>query len=230
MRILLLDTETNGLPKNHLAPISDWATYPAILQLSWGIYEIEGRGLRTVATRDIGLALHPSIPWDTGAAAIHGLSEREARSGTPAAAALSELATALREVDCAMAHNLLFDKRVIRAAGYAEAARDPAHAALKALWPPGLAEVCTMTATRGLLRIPLPSAPESGRWKAPKLNEVYTWIYGHVYDMSGAVLHTARSDTHCLERCVAGLLRRGIMIVCDGKVVISSLSLPSSAS
>ena len=70
-----------------------------------------------------------------------------------------------------------------------------------------------MELTRPLLRIPMPSDPTSGRWKAPRLNELYTWLYGHVYDMSGAVLHTAQSDTHCLERCIAGLLRRGLLRV-----------------
>ena len=76
-----------------------------------------------------------------------------------------------------------------------------------------------MEATRGILRLPLPSAPTSGRFKAPRLNELYTWLYGHVYDMSGAVLHTAASDTHCLEQCLKGLLRRGIVRPEDGRLV-----------
>ena len=73
-----------------------------------------------------------------------------------------------------------------------------------------------MEAGRGLTKIPMPSNPTSGKWKAPKLNELYTWLYGHVYDMSGAILHTAKSDMHCLEQCLNGLFRREILTVGEG--------------
>ena len=208
LRILLLDTETNGLPRNRYAPIAIAGNWPAVLQLSWGVYELapDSRTLITGEKRDIGLALDPAIPWDTGAAAIHGISEAEARRGTPPLRAFTELYRVLREVDVVVAHNLSFDKPVLRAAAYA--------VGLKDLWPAAtIQEFCTMEATRGILRLPLPSAPTSGRFKAPRLNELYTWLYGHVYDMSGAVLHTAASDTHCLEQCLQGLLQRGIVRV-----------------
>ena len=75
-----------------------------------------------------------------------------------------------------------------------------------------------MEATRVIHRLLMPSAPTGGRFKAPRLNELYTWLYGHVYDISGAVLHTAASDTHCLEQCLRGLLRRGIVRVEGGRL------------
>jgi DNA polymerase-3 subunit alpha len=208
IRLLLLDTETNGLPKNRSAPVTTPGNWPAVLQLSWSVAELQGStGLRVLERRDIGLALDPAIPWDTGAAAIHGLSEAEARRGTAPAVAFRELREALQGVQVVVAHNLAFDRPVIRAAAWAVGIKD--------IWPAtggtGLQELCTMELTRPLLRIPMPSDPTSGRWKAPRLNELYTWLYGHVYDMSGAVLHTAQSDTHCLERCVAGLLRRRLL-------------------
>jgi DNA polymerase III epsilon subunit-like protein len=223
LRILLLDTETNGLPHNRYAPIALAGNWPAVLQLSWGVYELTPGGRTLVAgeKRDIGLALDPSVAWDAGAAAIHGISEAEARRGTPAARALTELAGVLRRVDVVIAHNLAFDKPVLRAAAYAVGLRD--------LWPPAgtIQEFCTMEATRNLLRLPMPSAPSSGtRFKAPRLNELYTWLYGHVYDMSGAVLHTAASDTHCLEQCVKGLLRRGILVTNAGA---SGIAVSASA-
>ena len=205
LRILLLDTETNGLPKNRYAPPSTPGNWPAILQLSWTIAELHGRTMRIVTRRDIGMALDPSIPWDAGAAAIHRLSEAEARRGTAPDLALQELRTAFANIDIVAAHNIAFDRPVIRAAGWAVGIKD--------LWPTGIQELCTMELTRPLMRLPMPSNPASKRWKAPRLNELYTWLYGHVYDMSGAVLHTAQSDTHCLERCLAGLLRRDLVQV-----------------
>lgn len=235
LRILLLDTETNGLPMSTYAPPSEWRTYPAILQLSWVIYSLDAAGRQLgqpEAKRDIGLALHPSIPWNVEAAAIHGLTEFEGRRGTPAAEALGELAAALAGVDVIIAHNLAFDKSVIRAAGYAEADRgEPATSALgkqgpaslRSIWPRGVGELCTMRATRDLIQIPSPYyGPESGKWKAPKLNELYGWLYGHPYDVSGAVMHSSRADTHCLAQCVAGLLRRGFLVVRDRRLVAAT--------
>jgi DNA polymerase III epsilon subunit-like protein len=229
LRILLLDTETNGLPRNRYAPIALAGNWPAILQLSWGVYELTP-GSRTLVTgekRDIGLALDPSVPWDAGAAAIHGISETEARRGTPAARVLTELAGVLRRVDVVVAHNLAFDKPIIRAAGYAEWERGGRIAPeLRDVWPSAgtIQEFCTMEATRNLLRLPMPSAPTGTRFKAPRLNELYTWLYGHVYDMSGAVLHTAASDTHCLEQCLRGLLRRGIIVGTASGISVSASS------
>ncbi len=234
LRLLLLDTETNGLPRNRYAPIALAGNWPAVLQLSWGVYELgpDGRTLVAGEKRDIGLALDPAIPWDAGAAAIHGISEGEARRGTPPIRAFTELHRALREANVVVAHNLAFDKPVLRAAAYA--------VGLKDLWPVAtgtgattgaIQEFCTMEATRGILRLPLPSAPTSGRFKAPRLNELYTWLYGHVYDMSGAVLHTAASDTHCLERCIQGLLQRGIIRVDDTRrIVIYAAAVSSTGS
>lgn len=211
LTILLLDTETNGLPKNRYAPPSAFDAYPAILQLSWAIYTVDRKRLTPITSRDIGVRLDPSATWDAGAAKIHGLTEVEARHGTPALDALHELSAALREVDVVVAHNLAFDKPVIRAAGYAVGLRD--------LWPTTLKEFCTMKECRDLVKLPATAAQakyaDLGPYKAPRLNELYTWLYGHVYDISGAVLHTAKSDTHCLAQCIAGLLRKGYLAEID---------------
>lgn len=221
LRILLLDTETNGLPKNRFAPPSQWEAYPAILQLSWAVYVVEGRLMHNESKRDIGVALHSSIPWDTGAAAVHKLSEAEARRGTPAAEALLELAAALRGVHVVVAHNLSFDKPVIRAAAYAEADRG-GPASLRSIWPIGIGEFCTMRELRNLVRIPSPSPEAREPFKAPKLSELYAWLYGHTFDISGGYLHSSRADTFCLASCMTGLLRRGIVCASGGRLVVTT--------
>ncbi len=217
MKLLLIDTETNGLPKNRYAPIADSDMWPAILQLSWTVCELQGRTLTNLGSRDIGLALSASVAWDTGAAAIHGLEEAECRYGTAPVDALTELRAVLRGVDCVVAHNLSFDKPVLRAAAWAVGIKD--------LWPSSIAEFCTMRATQDLVRLPSPYyGPDSGKFKAPKLNELYAWLYGHVYDISGAVLHSAKSDTHCLYHCLLGLLKKGYLEARAGSLCMRSPS------
>ncbi len=228
IRVILLDTETNGLPKNKFAPPSTAGAWPAILQISWLIFEIKGRTMTKVGGQDIGIALDPKISWDTGAAAIHGISEAEARFGTPVNEAMAQLQPALIAADVIIAHNLAFDKPVIRAAGHS--------AGLREIWPTGKHEFCTMITTRDLVRIPSPShAPglpvekrATNAFKAPRLNELYAWLYGHVYDISGATLHSARSDTHCLSQCLAGLLQKGHIVVTNGQLVVGSTSSTSN--
>lgn len=235
MKLLLLDTETNGLPRNRYAPISEPGAYPAILQLSWAIYTVVGKTLIPGPSRDIGLALHPSIPWDTGAAAIHGISEVEARTGTPPADALTDLAEALKSVDAVVAHNLAFDKSVIRAAGYAVGLRAlwPLHPQGRGGRPLGIQEFCTMKSTKDLVRIPATAKQaqyaDLGAYKAPKLNELHAWLYGHAYDISGATLHSAASDTHCLARCIAGLLKKGHLRVADLTLIFSDSEEPCAS-
>ena len=245
LRILLLDTETNGLPKNRFAPIAEPGNWPAILQLSWTEFTVvpaAGAGgtttLRQEITRNIGLALHPSIPWDAGAAAIHGVSEFEARRGTPPARVFQELAEALRRCAVVVAHNMSFDKPVIRAAAYAEWLRSNSSGelvrggdvSLREVWPAAgaIQEVCTMKETRDLIRIPSPYDPTSGKFKVPKLNELYTWLFGHPYDISGATLHSSVSDTHCLEQCVRMMLRRGLLCISGGRLSVCA-SAPAPA-
>jgi DNA polymerase III epsilon subunit-like protein len=216
VRILILDTETNGLPLARQAPAAQWQLYPAILQLSWAIYTADTGGLQEVAHRDVRLALHPSVPWNAEAAAIHGMSEEQCRTGASAQEALLELAEALRQTDVVLAHNLAFDRSVIRAAAYAEADRG-GPAALRQIWPNQVGEFCTMQALRDIMQL---STTRPGFWKSPRLNEVHTWLFGHAYDISGAILHTASSDTHCLMRCVSELLRRGIFRISGQRLVV----------
>ncbi len=83
-----------------------------------------------------------------------------------------------------------------------------------------------MRSTVSLVQIPATAKQaryaDLGPYKAPKLNELYAWLYGHAYDISGAVLHTAKSDTHCLALCLAGLLEKGLLTIVDRSIVLST--------
>jgi len=228
IRVLLFDTETNGLPKNRYAPATEFREFPAILQLSWGIYDIrETTGnpptLHCRGTRDIHVLLHPSVPWDADSAKIHGLTEVACRdpSRTPDTDALVEFANAIRSVNWVVAHNLGFDKSILRAAGFAAASRLSAEddmdgrlgSLLRSLWPRGpplIREICTMSDTRDMLRIPAPEKQAKftslNPFKSPRLGELYAWLFQEPFD---GPAHSASSDVDCLELCFSELLRRG---------------------
>lgn len=227
-RILILDTETNGLPKDRKAPPAKWQGYPAILQLAWEIREVlydccSGEpmlGLKKV--RDHQILLDPGTPWDTGAAAIHGITEEEARNPKgriSAHEALHELTRDLYQVDCVIAHNLAFDKAIIEAACYRiMATAKPSEIPRSVGWPPQLTEICTMTATRDILKIPATAkqAKYSGLspFKSPSLRELHMWLHDGE-EWTGAT-HTALGDVDCLAACTEELLRREIFEVLPG--------------
>jgi hypothetical protein len=83
-----------------------------------------------------------------------------------------------------------------------------------------------MKGTRDLVQLPATPAQakyaDLGPYKAPRLNELYAWLYGHTYDISGASLHSAKSDTHCLSQCLAGLLQRGHLVMDSGTLLAST--------
>ena len=226
MKVVIFDTETNGLPKNRYAPPSQTDAFPAVIQLSWAIYTITGTTMTAGPKQDVTLGLAPEVVWDEGAAAIHGIKEEVARRGVDPATALLAFREILHQVDGIICHNLAFDRPVVRAAAYAasKVGLNPQDAAaLRNFWPSKVQEFCTMEQTRALVGVP--SAPEARHpFKAPRLNELYTWLHGHVYDLSGSgnVLHTARSDTHCLSRCILALLRKGYLIVKEKRLFMTS--------
>jgi DNA polymerase-3 subunit epsilon len=225
MKLLLLDTETNGLPTNRYAPPSCTEAFPAVLQLSWSLFTVSGKSLRLEDSQDRSIALPPGVPYDAGAGAIHGITEAAARQGSSALEVFTEFATTLKGVDCIIAHNLSFDRPVIRAAAYAVGIRD--------IWPlpSKVQEFCTMRETRDICC--LGGGSVEGVYKLPSLNELYNFLYGHVYDLSGSgvKMHSSRADTHCLGRCVEGLLRKGYVTVSGSRLVVApSLPLLSSLS
>lgn len=213
-RILLLDTETNGLPTDRNAPPSQFQKYPPILQLSWSIYEIilkgEIRELRHIKSQDFNLLLSPEIPWNADAARFHKRIEADCRNPAKTVSpkyALRALQADLRSVACVMAHNLAFDKPIIQSAGYREGIPD--------IWSPqgSVQEFCTMRATQPLLKLPATAKQLAysglSPYKAPNLSELYEWVWGSTPDSNKA--HTSAGDVASLSECVAGLLADGLL-------------------
>jgi DNA polymerase III epsilon subunit-like protein len=188
--------------------------------MSWGVYTVVGRTLTPIRKRNVSPSLHASIPWDAGAERIHQIPEAEARAGTPPAEAFAELAAELAAADVIIAHNLSFDKPVIRAAAYAESGRIKGDTtALRNIWPTGKQEFCSMREMTDILGLPS-STP--GRAKPPRLAELYEALYGHPYTLLGTSLHNSRNDTDCLEKCIYMMLRRGIVSVVEGRFSVRS--------
>ncbi len=189
--IIVFDTETNGLPKNWKAPMTDIENWPRVVQLAWAVFNEEGKQVR--GQQHIIKPDGWTIPEDV--ALIHGVSqERAEKEGIPLNTAL--LLFIADYVDChtLVAHNIDFDYRVVGA----ELLRTGVKAARRIE-----KQVCTMRSSTDLCAIP----GNYGKYKWPKLTELHETLFGESFD--GA--HEAMVDVLACGRCYFELVNRGII-------------------
>lgn len=185
---IFFDTETNGLPKNYKAPLTDSANWPRLVQLAWLVYDEAGNHLWG--------ASHIIKPegWtvDPAASKIHRIThERAVAEGKPLGATL-EAFYADAEGVMAVAHNVDFDKAIIGA----ERARV---ARIADAWPNPRTFYCTMKNTTNICKLP-------GRYgfKWPTLTELHKHLFGEGF----AEAHDAMVDVQALAKCFWELRKR----------------------
>lgn len=189
-RVLLLDTETTGLP---WTGTGGTRIQPRIVTISWllVIYpdtQIERE--RSYVVRPDGF----TIPRE--ATAIHGISTEYAMA---LGSSLRSVLQQLRE-DCdalapqmVVAHNASFDLPIIEAEFQRLGIPSP-------LTP--LRSICTMLSTVPLCRIP---RQRGNRFKWPTLEELHVKLFLHTFDRP----HDSASDVRALFRCFSVLYRAG---------------------
>ncbi len=189
---LVVDCETNGLPRNLRAPVIDLRNWPRAIQIAWACHD-ESHQVCSSATRIIcpeGFQIPPE------AVGVHGIStERALSEGYPIADVLAELAQVASTAKVVVAHNANFDGSVI-AAEYLRLGLEPPFV------PSSM--ICTMTQSTDYCRL---SGPYGYKW--PKLDELHMHLFGTVF--GGA--HDAGVDVAACARCFFELKRRGVIRV-----------------
>ena len=199
MRVLLFDTETNGLPKSWNAPVSRLENWPIVVTIAWQIWDISGNATHKIVATEALIQPQESIVWDTGSQAIHGISKDHARThGRPGAQVYSEFMDAAKTADVIVAHNLRFDKSVV----LAELFR--LDAGMRLDWWPRI-EYCTCNNTKELLKLPGIRPTPQDPYKMPKLTELYKFLFDRDADV---VLHSAAGDCEALTQIFLELVRR----------------------
>ncbi len=204
MRTLLLDTETNGLPKNRYAPYTYPGAWPDIVQIAWQVWDFKEMEV-PVCLQSTSMVVRPTkdVVWDKESEAIHKISRDLADMGVSAREVLSHLMVDAKEVDIVLIHNLAFDKPVVWSMSH-KMGVDPL-----VWWPKR--EMCTMLETVGLCKIPSTSkyATEKDPYKWPRLEELYKTLFPTHPPLIG--LHDARRDVDCLAACVEEVQRRRLV-------------------
>ena len=203
MRVLLFDTETNGLPKAWRAPPHQIDNWPRILSIAWKMYEMNSAGVATELERGYTLVKpEASTIWDADSAKIHGISREKAEAeGATAESVFTGFMNLARGAHLIVAHNIQFDKNVV----LAELLRLNPRLVLN--WWPRL-EYCTCEGTTRIVKLPAAKPRPSDPYKRPKLAELYKFLF----EVDGTFdYHTAAGDTECLSQCFIALVRRRLI-------------------
>jgi len=189
---LIVDCETNGLPRDWRAPVADVGNWPRAVQVAWTVYDPEHRELQSGASlvRPDGF----KIPRE--AQRVHGITTKRAlATGRPILDVLTELSSAVAQAQVVIAHKASFDGSVI-AAEYLRLG----------LNPPFRREdmICTMMESTEYCRLPGPCG-----YKWPTLEELYNILFSASF--SGA--HDAVADVDACARCFFELKNRGVIRV-----------------
>lgn len=191
--ILVFDTETNGLPRDWKAPVEDLDNWPRIIQLAWQQFTPEGKKIaeHNYLIRPNGFELTKS------AQEVNKITqEMLEKDGVSIEHALKMLQTSLEITTKIVAHNISFDKKVVKAefirAGNKEVL-DKMHE---------IEKICTMFSSVKFCDIP---GPYGKKW--PKLEELHKKLFNE--EIKDA--HDALADVSATAKCFFELVKRGII-------------------
>jgi DNA polymerase III epsilon subunit-like protein len=200
MKIIFLDVETNGLPRDWRAPMNKVDNWPRVIQLAWAMTDEYGFILdqRVDLIKPDGWQIPNEAFWIN-----NGFSQAKSENeGIPIAEALGHLIDAMNQVEYVVAHNMNFDYNVVGA----EMIRADLRADAKKQ------KVCTMTISTDLMKLP---GRFKGTYKFPKLEELHHFLFQEAFD--GA--HDALVDVMACMRCFFELINREVIIIESPKVL-----------
>lgn len=199
-RIMFFDCETNGLPVNWRAPITDLNNWPRVIQLAWLSCEETGEEVHSgdFLIKPDGWTIPTDKFWVDNGFTTAG---NEA-GGIPIASALQAFIDHLQHCSYMASHNMSFDYNVVGS--------EMIRADMKSDRRPD--RICTKEVGTAYCKIPFstqqrryPGSKENYKW--PKLSELHQKLFGR--DFEGA--HDALTDVRALKDCFFELARIGVI-------------------
>ena len=184
MKILFIDTETTGLPKNSEESYLKSGNFPRMIQLAYKLYDWTETNRELLMVENTYVI--PTFEIPEAVVEFHGITASIASQGKELSECLIPLSKALRKADRIVAHSAEFDGGVIRQEFFICFDLDVMASHWHKLF-------CTRKHGKGVCKIPL----NEMNYKFPSLQELHTFYFGEPY--SGA--HDAKKDVDALIRC-----------------------------
>ena len=181
MKVLVLDTETSGLPKERNPSIYDTDKWPHVMQVSYIIYNKETGEIDE--KYDAYIKLNTWVIVDPVSEGIHGITrEIMDTKGVPIQEALVRVRDALGKVDICVGHNVSFDKRFLIVEGIRNS--------IRMNFP---VDYCTMKNGKEICKIDFTFSNGEKGFKFPKLMELYEHLFPGI--PAPLNLHKSFADT-----------------------------------
>lgn len=192
MSYLFFDTETNGVPKNYKAPVTDLDNWPRVTQFACAVYD--GKGQKLAQICELVKPDGWTIPKEKFFLDNNMSTERCEQDGVSMPGLLSLFVGLIEthNVELLIAHNLAFDSKIIGA----EMLRYSVSSSRK------VEKFCTMLSTTNVCKI---IGPYGYKW--PKLEELHRFLFDSDFD--GA--HDAMNDVEATAKCFFELKKRNLI-------------------
>lgn len=199
--ILFFDTETNGLPIDWRAQMSQVDNWPRVIQLAWALTDLKGEIItqKEILIKPDGWEIPAEEFWiNNGFTQANSLAK-----GYPIMNALAQFVLDLAQADFLVSHNLEFDYNVLGA----EMLRAK-------IIGKRCTKICTKEASTQYCAIPFDGqraymSKVSGRYKWPKLEELHLKLFGRDFEDK----HSAGGDVAALKNCFFELVARGVIVL-----------------
>lgn len=184
MKILVIDTETTGLPKNRTS-IYNTDNWPYIIQLSFILFDTNNLNIIYIFNEYIKISENINISEDS--VKIHKITKNKTNScGIDIKYALNILNTILKNTDLIIGHNISFDKQILMV----EFIRNNILSKLS-----NQKYFCTMKNYTNFCKIK--KSTSTSQYKYPKLSELFETIFIN----SPEDLHNSYNDILICLRC-----------------------------
>jgi len=199
MKLLIFDTETSGFINNNLHV--NHKNQAHLLQLAYIVYDTT---LRCIITKFMSYTrYYHDFNIAPGAAATHGISYEMCKSGMHVADALELFTDQVRKCDLLIAHNYVFDSRILNLV-VSQCAEEDEDNKL-----PEHKHYCTMEHMTDICALPHKSRKQNSKYKWPKLEEAYSYIRtGDCYKEKLSGSHDALVDVNACLQIYLWLLNR----------------------
>jgi DNA polymerase III subunit epsilon len=164
MRILVIDTETTGLPEKKNQSIYQHEKWPYIIQLSYIVYCTNDSNIISLENDYIKIPEHVNISEESQK--IHKITNNMIENGLSIQQALQKFNYNANKCDMIIGHNISFDKRMLLVEGI----RNKIFVNMDLTY-------CTMKNTVELCKIERTSKNGEKYYKYPSLEELHVFLF-----------------------------------------------------
>lgn len=208
MRILIFDTETTGLCTEKNPLITEFEKWPHIIQLSFILFDTDSD--KIIVSFDEVICLADDVPISDVSISLHGITRAISKNkGIPIKQAIEIFNICLEKTDQIVAHNLVFDKRMIMV----ESTR---HGLSLDLWN-NVSEYCTMKKSTNLCKIVRYFKNGGMYYKYPTQSE----LFNHLFNYTPQGVHNSFIDILVCLKCYYQMIYH--KDICDNNKKIKAM-------